>query len=144
MARDLDYLHDVGTNSWERSACLTQQWTVRDVEPDVFLCQDVLWSVDLFVRLLISAPSLGVYYCQQLTLSVCQQNFKLLLFCFLMESSHFWPSVLHDPLYKTLFFNFWLRPPNDSMEPCKIFWGRPTTKFGLGTEMHSPTGLLVS
>jgi len=24
----------------------------------------------------------------------------------------FWPSVLHDPLYKTLFFDFWFRPPN--------------------------------
>jgi len=29
-----------------------------------------------------------------------------------MESSHFWPSVLHDPLYKILFFDFWFRPPN--------------------------------
>jgi len=29
-----------------------------------------------------------------------------------MESRHFWPSVLHDRLYKTLFFNFWFRPPN--------------------------------
>jgi len=23
-----------------------------------------------------------------------------------------WPSVLHVPLYKTLFFDFWFRPPN--------------------------------
>jgi len=28
-----------------------------------------------------------------------------------MESSHFWPSVLHDPLYKT-FFSFWFRLPD--------------------------------
>jgi len=61
--------------------------------------------------LLISAPSLGVY-CQQLTLSVCpdvrlSRSFKLLLlFCFSMELSHFWPSFLHMPLYKTLFFDF--------------------------------------
>jgi len=35
------------------------------------------------------------------------KNFKLLLiFCFSMESSHFWPSFLRDPLYKTLFFEF--------------------------------------
>jgi len=29
-----------------------------------------------------------------------------------MESSHFGPSVLHDPIYKTLFFDFSFRPPN--------------------------------
>jgi len=34
------------------------------------------------------------------------KNFKLLLFCFWMESSHFWKLVLRDPLYKTLFFDF--------------------------------------
>ena len=28
-------------------------------------------------------------------------NFKLLLFCFSMDLAIFWPSVLHDPLYKT-------------------------------------------
>ena len=44
---------------------------------------------------LISAPRLGVYYCQQLTLSLCpsvclSHSFKLLLlFCFSMESGHF-------------------------------------------------------
>ena len=57
-------------------------------------------------KLLISAPSLGVYYCQQLTLCsdipVClSRSFKLLLFCFSMELSHFWPSVLHVALYKS-------------------------------------------
>ena len=57
------------------------------------------------------------HYCQQLTLSVCLSGclsrcFKLLLFCFSMESSHFWPSFPHVALYKTLFFNFWFRPPN--------------------------------
>jgi len=41
------------------------------------------------------------------------KNFKLLLlFCFPMESSHFWMLVVRDPLYKTLFFDFWFRPPN--------------------------------
>jgi len=65
------------------------------------------------VILLISAPSLGVYYCQQLPQSVCLSvtDFKLLLFCFSMESSHFGPSVLHDPLHKT-FFDFLFRPHN--------------------------------
>ena len=33
-----------------------------------------------------------------------------LLFCFSMKSSHFWPSFLRVALYKTLFFDFWLRP----------------------------------
>ena len=47
------------------------------------------------VAMLISVPSLGVYYCQQLTLSVClsvchKKKLKLLLlFCFSMESSQF-------------------------------------------------------
>ena len=41
------------------------------------------------------------------------KNFKLLLlFCLSMESSHFWPLVLRDPLYKTLFFDFY---PLDAM-----------------------------
>jgi len=80
---------------------------------------------------------------------------------FWCNRSIFWPSVLHDPLYKTLFFNFCFRPPNaqnllpkiwakiayksacmaerpqmfaptrgfsgmaDSMETCKMLWGRP-------------------
>jgi len=62
--------------------------------------------------LLISAPSLGVYYCQQLTLSVCPDVplsvclshpfILLLLFCFSMESSHFLAvSSPCAPLYKT-------------------------------------------
>jgi len=37
------------------------------------------------------------------------KNFKLLLFCFSMETSHFRPLVLRDPLYKTLFFDFYAR-----------------------------------
>ena len=35
----------------------------------------------------------------------------------------------------------------DSMEPCKMLWGRPllmATKFGLGAEIQSPTGLSSS
>jgi len=52
--------------------------------------------------------------CPFVRLSVCvSRSFKLLLlFCFSMESSHFWPSVLYDPLYKTVFFDFCFRPPN--------------------------------
>jgi len=51
-----------------------------------------------------------------LTLSLCLSVFHKLQidssFCFSLESSHFWPLVLHDPLYKTLFFDFWFMPPN--------------------------------
>ena len=42
-------------------------------------------------------------------MSVCLfvTNFKLLLvFLFLDGIKPFWPSVLHDPLYKTLFLDF--------------------------------------
>ena len=67
-----------------------------------------------------SSPRLATsHYCQQLTLSVCpsdRMSVTLLqiasYFCFSMESSHFWPSVLHVALYKSVFFDFWFRPPN--------------------------------
>ena len=87
----------------------------------------------------------------------------LLLFLFLAGIEPFWPSFLHVALYKTLFFDFWFKPPTpkiyspqictklpisrlvwqidrrsemfgttrgfsgmaDSMEPCKMLWGRP-------------------
>ena len=83
--------------------------------------------------ILISAPSLGVYYCQQLTLSVClsvcHTPSNCFFFCFSMESSHFWPSVLHVVLYKTLFFDFWFRPPNAQHLFPKIYTKSP--KVGL-------------
>jgi len=90
----------------------------------------------------------------------------------------FWPSSVHVALYKTLFLDFWFRPPNDQILLPKIAcdnatlrrrhpwsrcrhsssaWGKsaiqltsgPTlvamaTKFGLGAEIQSPTGLSVS
>ena len=66
-------------------------------------------------------PSLGVYYCQQLTLivclSLCLSVCHKTLNCFFFFVSRwnpaiFWQSFLHDPLYKTLFFDFWFAPPN--------------------------------
>jgi len=68
-----------------------------------------------------STPGLGVYYFLSLTtwlcLSVClyvcvsRCSFKLLLlFCFSMELSHFWPPVLHVALIQNFFFDFWFRP----------------------------------
>ena len=66
--------------------------------------------------LLISVPSLVVYYCQQLTLFVClsvwhKKTLNFFFFVSRWNRTIFWPSVLHDPLYKT-FFDFWFRPPN--------------------------------
>jgi len=57
-------------------------------------------------------------------------NFQLLLlFCFSMESSHFWPSVLHDPLYKALFFDYWLTPPNAQNLLPKICTKSPISRL---------------
>jgi len=58
-----------------------------------------------------SAPrprSLLFFVVDSVCLSVCLSrcSFKLLLFCFSMELSHFWQSVLHVALYKTVFFDF--------------------------------------
>jgi len=146
------------------------------LKTDEFQTLSVLWPWQLLHRqqLLISTPSLEIYYCQQLTLSVCLSrclsvplsvfvtNFKLiLLFCFSMESSHFFgrqffmtPSTkrcssifysgpltnkiyspkLHKIAYKLACMTD--RPEMfaptqgflgmaDSMEPCKMLWGRP-------------------
>ena len=73
-------------------------------------------------KLLISAPSLGVYYffCRWL----CLSQTLILLFCLSMESSHFWPSVLHDKNYKTLFFDFWFRPPTPKIYSPKFAQNR--------------------
>jgi len=71
-----------------------------------------------------------------LTLSVCpsvclsRTNFKLiLLFCFSMESSHFGPPVLHEPLYKMLFFDFLFSPPNAQNLLSKICTKSPISRL---------------
>ena len=139
-----------------------------------------LISIYLVYSVLISAPSLGVYYFLSLTLSVCPDVCHAPSNCFFFVSwwnrAIFWPSVLHVPLHKTLFFDCWFRPPNaHNLLPkictkspisglvCQvdqrclglprgfrgwpIQWNHPkccgamSTKFGLGTEIQSPTGL---
>ena len=63
--------------------------------------------------MLISAPRLGVYYfCRWLCLSVCHKLQIDSSFLFLDEIEPFWPSVLHNPVYKSLLFDFLFRPPN--------------------------------
>ena len=72
------------------------------------------------VSLLISAPRLGVYYFLSLTLSVCLSvclfvTDKLEIdssFLFLNGIAPFLAGSSPWTLYKTLFFNFWFRPPN--------------------------------
>ena len=94
------------------------------------------WSHDIAIYSSCWSPRLArSHYCQQLTgclsgcLSVClSRSFKLLLlFCFWVESSHFWPSVLLLALYKTLFFDFWFKPPNAQNLLPKICTKSPTT-----------------
>jgi len=101
------------------------------------------------LTLLISAPrlGLGVCYFLSLTPSVCpsvclsRRNYKLILLFLFLDGieTFFWPSVpqnlqLHKSAYKSAFMAD--RPemfgPNrgfsgmaDSMEPCKMLWGRP-------------------
>jgi len=72
--------------------------------------------------ILISTPRLRVYYFLSLTLSVClcmcssvchgQTSNRFFFFVSRCNRAIFWPSVLHDPVYETLFFDFWLRPHN--------------------------------
>ena len=79
--------------------------------------QNVRCLVSYFID---SAPSLGVYYCQQLTLPVCpdvcpdvclSRSFKLLLlFCFSMESSHFLAVSSPCGTLQNVFLDFWFRP----------------------------------
>ena len=76
-----------------------------------------LWVIFLLVIIIIidSAPSLVVYYfCRWLWLSVCHEQTSNRFFFFVSRWNRaiFGMSVLHDPLYKTLFFDFWFRPPN--------------------------------
>ena len=75
------------------------------------------------VRLLISAHSLGVYYCQQLTLSVCLfVRISVPLSVTLLQiASYFFVSRWNRAIFlavispcaslQTLFFDFWFRPP---------------------------------
>jgi len=63
----------------------------------------------------LGAESNRLPACLYVSLSVClsrKTSNRFFFFCFSMRSSHFWPLVLHDPLYKTLFFAFSFRPPN--------------------------------
>ena len=134
----------------------------------------LLMSLHLFhfsfspISLLISVPSLGVYYffCRWLCLSVCHKHW-FFFFASRWNRAISWPSVLHDKNYK-MFFDFWFRPPNAQNLLPKICAKSPislwvteavmvgingswvwvmdcgSTKFGLGAEIQSPTGLSIT
>jgi len=93
----------------------------------LYFCHLIFWGKSLLIFgesqilrqmhkiLLISAPSLGVYYFfvvdsvyLSICLPVCHKH------CFFFVS---WPSVLHDKNYKTLFFDFWFRPQRPKFTP---------------------------
>jgi len=46
-----------------------------------------------------------------------------------MDRAIFWPSVLHIALYKTLFFDFWFRPPNAQNLLPKICTKSPISRL---------------
>ena len=51
-------------------------------------------------------------------MSVCHGKLQIdSSFSFLDGIDPFWPSVLHVALYKTLFFDFWFRPPYPKFNP---------------------------
>ena len=135
-------------------------------------------------------PSLGVYYCQQLTLSVCLSGCLSVChtpsvassFLFLDGIKPFLAVISPCAPLQNFFFNFWFRlpkaqnllPKNCTKSPTsRLVWqidqrclGLPggfrgwsiqwnhakcygptlvamVTKFGLGAEIQSPTGLFV-
>ena len=91
------------------------------------LSSNLLTSVDLraYPRSLLISTII-------LTLSVCV-SWKLqidssFLFLYGIEP-FFWPSVLHDPFYKTLFFDFSFRPPSAQNVLPKICTKLPISRL---------------
>jgi len=90
------------------------------------------WCLSLLFVLLISAPRLGVYYFLSLTLSVrisvCHgETSNCFFFVSRWNRAILWPLVA---FYKTVFFDFWFRPPNtQTVALYKTvffdFWFRP-------------------
>ena len=86
--------------------------------------------------LLISAPSLGVYYFLSLTLSlsvclsICHTASNwFFFFVSRWNWANFWPSFLHVALYKTLFLDFWFRPHNAQNLLPKIWTKLPISRL---------------
>jgi len=145
-------------------------------------CKWVCWSRCLASESLLSTIdsclSVRMFLCPDVCLSQTSNCF--FFFVSRWNRAIFWPSVLHDPPYETVFFNFWFRSFNTQNLLPKIctkspiswlVWqidrrclhlpgvfgdGRfngttqnvmgPTlvamaTKFGLGVEIQSPTGV---
>ena len=86
--------------------------------------QEVLWSV-VFVDLLAYLRSINNW----LGLSVTKTSTCFFFFVSRWNRAIFWASVLHDPLYKTLFFDFWFRPPNAQNRLPKICTKLPINRL---------------
>ena len=115
------------------------------------------WFDTILLHLLISAPSLGVYYFLSLTLpirlSVCLHTHCFFFFVSRWNRAIFWPSVLHDKNHKTFSSIFHLGPLTPKIYSPKFssvgHWVRHSlwviicgsTTFGLGVEIQMPTGL---
>ena len=91
---------------------------------------------------LISAPSLGIYYCQQLTLSVCPDvplSVRLSRThapsnCFFFFVSRWNRAILAvsspcAPLQNCIFFDFWFRPPKAQNLLPKISTKSPVSRL---------------
>ena len=100
---------------------MTQGWTVglklhatkADFDNSIGIhptCAEVQHTIDL--RAWLGVIIVNNWLCLSVPLSVCHTPSN----CFFIVSRWnriiFWPSFLHVPLYKTLFFDLWSRPPN--------------------------------
>jgi len=61
-------------------------------------------------------------------MSVCHK-LQIASFLFLGGIEPFWPPFFHVPLYKTLFFDFWFRPPNAQNLLPKICTKSPISRL---------------
>ena len=80
--------------------------------------ENIAFKRGCILCLLIYAPSQeSIIFCRWLCLFVClfvchaPSNRFFFFFVFRWNRAVFWPPVLHDPLYKTLYLDFWFRPP---------------------------------
>ena len=81
-------------------------------------------SVCLFVTLLqIDSSSLFRFVAMATKFGLLLQKFQIASSFLFFDGIEpfFWPLVLRNPLYKTLFFDFWFRPPNPQHWLPKIY-----------------------
>jgi len=94
------------------------------------------WTMHHFCRLVYwSPPQLGViivnnWFCLSVPMSVCHAPSNcFFVFVSWWNQAMFWPSVLHVALYKTVFFEFWFRPPKVQNVIPKICTKSPISRL---------------